>query len=225
MDTLPRPHAIDTRIFIMVDTPGTDGREYARGEQAFVKILPYTSTATLTPDRAAEDVVTLVGRQGLPWVPGNLLVNGTPFAAATAAVDQIALSWAHRNRKVIQTSLIGHIDGSVGGLEPDASYRIRVYNGVQAATPVRVVSGITETQWTYDAAMAAADAIGPTPCSNSKPSAATWCHSSGIASCVVQFHTAADRREGGRCLERRQFPVRQQRIHADAVLYRDAGQR
>lgn len=34
---------------------------------------------------------------------------------------------------------------------------------MQAATPVRVVSGITETQWTYDAAMAAADAIGPTP--------------------------------------------------------------
>ena len=161
-DTTPRSHAAGTPIFFMTDDPGTDAREYVMGESVDVKILPYTSAAQLPVAQAATNVVPIVARQGRPWPPGNVRVNGTRLTGAgggsAAAGDTIVLTWAHRDRKIIQDQLLPHGSGSVGP-EPGTTYRIRVYRTAGATSPIRTVTGITAATWTYTNAMASADGV------------------------------------------------------------------
>lgn len=160
VDTIPASHAAGTQIFFLTDNPGTDGREYARGETVSVKALTYTSSSQLAADLAPTDTLDLVARQGRPWPPANLRVNGSLVGQPTGSLgSNLVFTWAHRNRRLIQDQMIPHTSPGVG-IEPGTTYTFRVYTSGTATVPVRTVSGITETTWTYTNAMAAADGIG-----------------------------------------------------------------
>lgn len=158
VDTLPQAHAVGVAALIVTNEVGGDGREYASGETVSVKVLPYTSTNRLDPALAPNDPVSIEGRQGRPYPPGDLLVNGAPFADATAAEGTIALTWTHRDRIIQQDQLIEHGAASIGP-EPGTTYTVRVYNG-DTATPVRTAAGIVGTAFDYTSAMASEDAVG-----------------------------------------------------------------
>lgn len=163
-DTLPETHDVGTSLFFMIDEPGTDGREYARFETAEVKILPYTSSSQLEQARAPVVPVDIAGRQGRPLPPGNMRVNGRPLigfadnGSVTTSGD-IVLTWAHRDRRLIQDRLIDTNAVSIGP-EAGTTYSVRVYASAAATQPVRAVTGIVGTTWTYTTAMISADSTG-----------------------------------------------------------------
>lgn len=158
VDTIPQAHPIGSTIYFVTDDEiGGDGREYVAGEVVNVKVLPYSSSIKLDPALATSDVVNITGRQGRPYPPANLRVNGTPYTAATAVTGAINLLWSHRNRILQQDRLVAHNQGTLA-LESGASYRVRVYKG-DTQTPVRTVSDITGGAFTYTAAMATEDQI------------------------------------------------------------------
>lgn len=160
VDTIPQTHPAGTNVFLVGDEMGGDGREFASGENVSVKILPFTSTNKLPTDLAPTDVVNIAGRQGRPYPPGNLLVDGLPFADPGALGTNVVLTWAHRDRIIQQDQLIEHEAASIGP-EPGTTYTVRVYVE-DTAIPVGAVTGISGTTFTYTSTMAAADGAGDT---------------------------------------------------------------
>lgn len=154
VDTIPKAHAAGEKIFIASTNAGGDGVEYAAGESVAVQILTFTSTAELAASLAPINNVNIVGRQGRPFAPGNVQVNGNPFTAPHSG-SSIAITWAHRNRITQQDKLIPHGNASVTP-EAGTTYTIRVYDG-NTSTPVRTVTGIAGTSFTYTPAMATED--------------------------------------------------------------------
>ena len=162
VDTIPASHAAGTPIFFLTDEPGSDDREYVNGETVSVKALTYTSSSQLEADLAPTDTLTLAARQGRPWPPANLRVNGSLVGQPTNSLgSNLVFTWAHRDRKIIQDQMIPHGSPSVGP-EPGTTYTFRVYTSGTATVPVRTVSGIAAATWTYTNAMAAADGVGDT---------------------------------------------------------------
>lgn len=158
-DTLPGVHAIGTPIFFFDGDLGSDEREYVLGEAVDVKLLTNTSTQQLSIAAAATDTVTIVGRQGKPWAPGNMRVNGVPYGSAGTVTGTINLTWAHRDRKITQDILLEHGAASVGP-EPGVTYTVRVYNGEAATVPVRTALNVTGTTWSYTNAQRLQDGVG-----------------------------------------------------------------
>lgn len=158
VDTIPSAHAAETQVFFLTDEPGSDDREYVNGETVSAKALTYTSSSQLSLDLAPTDSLTLVARQGRPWPMANLRVDGELVAEPGVLGSDLVFTWAHRDRKIIQDQMISHTSPSVGP-EPGTTYTFRVYASEVAATPVRTVSGITGTTWTYTNAMADADGV------------------------------------------------------------------
>lgn len=159
VDTIPSEKAEGTLVFFITDRPGKDAREYVSGENVEVKILPYTSSGQLSQAIAPADTISVVGRQGRPWPPANLRVNGDLVLSASGSLgDDLVFTWAHRDRKTIQDQMLSHTAASVG-LEAGTTYTFRVYDSEAATVPVRTVDGISGTTWTYTAAMAIADGV------------------------------------------------------------------
>ena len=153
-DTIPKFHGAGERMFIVDNEFGGDEIEYVAGDTVDVKILPFTSTSELDPNLAPTNTVNIIARQGCPYPPGNVLVNGNPFTASHSG-SSINITWAHRNRVTQQDRLIPHESASVTP-EAGTTYRIRVYAG-QSGAIVRTEQGIAGTSFTYTAAMANAD--------------------------------------------------------------------
>lgn len=154
-DTVPAPHAAGSRVwFYGTPQSGTDGVEYVSGEVVDVKVLTRTTSDTLALDAAPTDSITLDQRVYRPYPPGDVRVNGTPYAAPRPSVaGDITVTWTHRDRITEQDQLVEHAAASIGP-EAGTTYRVRVYSG---ATLLRTETGIAGTSWTYDAAMSAAD--------------------------------------------------------------------
>lgn len=159
VDTLPAAHASGALIYFFSGDIGTDAREYAIGETVDIKMLTVTSSQELSVDLAPTDSVVVAARQGKPWAPGNLKVNGTPYATTLTATGDIVLSWAHRDRTVIQDQLLEHGGGSVGP-ETGVTYTVRAYAGGVTTTPTRTTTGIAAAGWTYANATIVADGLG-----------------------------------------------------------------
>lgn len=157
VDTIPQTHPNRSIAYIFnADALGTDDREYVNGETVRVKVLTRTSTAELDMPTAPVNSVVINSRQSRPWAPGRLLVNGTPYAQLTAAITgDVTLTWAHRNRLVIQDKLISQDEPGVGAQE-GVTYRVRVYRG---NTLVREVEDIVGNTFVYDGTMMAEDGI------------------------------------------------------------------
>lgn len=159
VDTLPVAHATGIIIYFAGDKFASDDREYASGESVDVKLTTVTSTQELSASLAPVDTVIITGRQGRPWPPGNLKVNGTPFGSLATVGGDLVFTWAHRDRTLIQDQLVEHQGSSVGP-EDGTSYTIRVFKTLADTTPVRTVNGLTGTTWTYTTTMRSSDAVG-----------------------------------------------------------------
>jgi hypothetical protein len=153
VDTVPLPHNAGTRVWFADPATGSDAREYASGETVRLKALTRSSGAKLPLEDAFEDEVDIVGRQGRPYPPGNLRVNGERFAEGATVTGEIEITWTHRDRVLQADVLVPHEDASVGP-ETGTTYTIRLYDG---PTLIRTASSISGTSWTYTATMAFED--------------------------------------------------------------------
>jgi hypothetical protein len=153
-DTVPQAHAAGTRAWIYEGFAGTDGRDYATAEDVNVRILTITPSERLAVGDVAGTTIEIGGRQGRPYPPGDVQVNGTPFGSLTAAqTGDIVFTWTHRDRVIQDDRLIEHEAASIGP-EAGTTYTVRIYDGV---TLLRTTSGISGATWTYDGTMITAD--------------------------------------------------------------------
>jgi len=85
-------------------------------------------------------MLNLAGRQGLPFPPGNVRINGVAYPAAI--VGPVALAWSHRDRTQQTAYLVAQTDGDIGP-EPGVTYRVRYYG--ETGTLLRTRTGVTAT--------------------------------------------------------------------------------
>lgn len=155
-DTIPQLHAADTRVWTIDDDLTNDGRAYAEGETVYAKVLTRISSDSLSLDDAPEESIELIGRQGRPYPPADVQVDGESIYTVSGEHGEPVLTWASRNRITQADQLVGHFDASVAA-EANTTYTVRVYSLEDDVTPIREVTGITDLTWTYDAAMQVTD--------------------------------------------------------------------
>lgn len=154
VDTIPVPHTLGGRIWFPDFDASADGREYAATEEVRVKLLTQTNSGALPLAGAVENTVTIVARQGKPYVPGNFQIDGTPFADVTKALGDVVFTWNDRDRVLQADQLVSHTDAAIGP-EAGVTYTTRIYS--YPSTLIRTTTTIAAETWTYDTTMASAD--------------------------------------------------------------------
>lgn len=155
-DTIPQPHSADDILWTVDDDLINDGRVYAEGETVYSKVLTRISSDVLALEDAPEESLVMVGRQGRPYPPGDVQVDGESIYTVSGEHGEPVLTWASRNRITQADQLVGHFDASVAA-EANTTYTVRIYSLDDDVTPIREETGITDLTWTYDATMQAAD--------------------------------------------------------------------
>lgn len=153
-DTLPQTHIAGARAWIYEGFVGTDGRDYATGEDVAVRILTITPSARLEIANAPEDTITIAGRQARPYPPGDLRVNGDRFGELDGPyTGEVTISGADRDRILQDDRLIEHEAADVGP-EAGTTYTVRIYDDV---TLLRTASGLSSLPWVYTNTMQLSD--------------------------------------------------------------------
>lgn len=146
LDTVPVPHANNTRVYFWDFYAGTDPTEYVSGETVDLKVVPVSGVGALPLEDATPMTLTLAQRAFRPYAPGNLTVNGDSYLN-TAYSSVLTIAWAHRDRRE-QTSgiLIDHTYGDIGP-EVGTLYRLRGYLDDVLVHTEEDIAG-TSTTWT-----------------------------------------------------------------------------
>ncbi|MBT2748332.1 phage tail protein [Lysobacter sp. ISL-50] len=138
-DTVPMPHAVGARIWFFDDYAAADSTDYSVGETVQAKLLTRTSSALLDPALAPVDTIKLAQRQARPYPPGDLKLNGQRYPASIDG--DLAVAWAHRDRRLQADQLVDHGQGSIGP-EAGTAYVLRLLDDIAgsvlespAATP------------------------------------------------------------------------------------------
>ena len=153
LDTVPVAHPAGTRLLIVNEFAAPEGITRAPSETVHVYIAPATGIAEGAPGAVQNGpAITLVGRQGRPYPPGNLTINGSAYPVDITG--DLVLAWAHRDR-VQQTGYIVHQDEANIGPEAGTTYSV-VIRGETGAI-IRTYSGIAGTSQTYPTATESTD--------------------------------------------------------------------
>lgn len=152
-DTIPAAHAVGADIWANDDDMGSDNRDYAIGETVNAKYLTNTSSDILDEADAPAMSVVIYGRQGAPYPPSNVMVDGVSIYADRSQQPAI-ITWGTRNRILQHDQLIGHLEPDV---QPEVGQTTKIVVSKTDGTVLRTVEDITDTTWTYDADMQGED--------------------------------------------------------------------
>lgn len=158
-DTIPSAHADNAVIWFFDDFIASDRREYAGNETIGVKPLPRTTSGGPVPIEASPpNEIAFNFRFNRPYAPGKMEVNGSPwFTVVTMdedTIEELVLTWRHRNRVTQADLLVDHLAASVTP-EVGTSYTIRVYDDADILRAT--YSGITAETWSYSKNQATID--------------------------------------------------------------------
>lgn len=142
-DTVPASHPPGSVLYVFGAAVGTDEREYAAGETVTAKVISVAAGASLPEGSAPLLATTMDGRQGRPYPPARMRINGE--AAPLSMVAPLTVTWAHRSRVLQADQLIDTEMASVGP-EPGTSYNAYAYDAVTGALLTQQL-GITGTTW------------------------------------------------------------------------------
>ncbi|MDP8079508.1 phage tail protein [Phocoenobacter skyensis] len=109
-DTIPQPHAENSRAWCYLLSTSGDTTKYTINEQLKVKLLTRTAQETLGEDEADTFTITTQQRQARPYPPANVKVDDMLGADITGT--EFKLSWAYRDRDLQQEKLIAHTEES-----------------------------------------------------------------------------------------------------------------
>lgn len=164
-DTIPQPHAIGTEVWFFDDFLARDNAEYAPTETISVKPLPRTAARGPVPlVSSPPEEITFNWRFARPYPPGLLKVNTADwfdgFTLVSGGVEELAFTWAHRNRVTQMDTLV---DYTASSITPEASttYRAKVYDATD--TLIATHDALTGTSWSYTLAQMNTDFGSPTP--------------------------------------------------------------
>lgn len=142
VDTVPAAHSAGARVWFFEDYVGEDPTEYSSGVSVQVRLRTVTSSGTLAPELAGTDTLALIGRQALPYPPGNLRLNGASYP--TEVTGEVTVSVSHRDRLLQADQLIDTLQGDIGP-EAGTEYRFRFYSGTTLRRTVQQAG----TSYTY----------------------------------------------------------------------------
>lgn len=152
VDTLPLPHAANTAVFFPDSFTYWDRIEYSAGDTVDVKLCSRTFSALLDVGLADSDSVSIIGRQGLPYPPGNLKVNDTlVYGVSAPDSGDLVFTWSRRNRLTQLDTLVSHTDSDIVP-ESGQTVTIRIYDN-DTNTLLHAETGITGVTWTYDSTL------------------------------------------------------------------------
>lgn len=151
-DTIPAEHAAAATMWTLDDDVAAETRTFASGETVEAYVLTKTYSDVLDPADTDLLTIDLVGRQGRPYPPGNVLCDGEPIFALSLPLverDQPLIEWSHRDRILQEDQIVGHVEASVGP-EDGVTYTIRVYDADDPmGPPIRTEALIAGTSWQY----------------------------------------------------------------------------
>lgn len=155
VDTRPMSHPAGATIWFPDDDLASDRVSYVPGEVVTAAAATRTNSAVLEDELLDPRSVTILGRQGAPYPPADIKVNGNSIYGLSGEFEEPVITWATRNRVMQEDELIGWFEGSV---PPEAGTTweviIKALDGTEIST-YNVPEGTTE--FTYDAAAQAAD--------------------------------------------------------------------
>lgn len=155
VDTWPLAHAAGSRVWLIDDDAGTDGRDYAEGETVEAFILTRTFSDALSIDDATELEAVMQGRVFRPYPPAAVTVDGDSILTLSGEHPEPVIVWVERNRLTQADVLYGFLEATVAA-EPGTTYRIRVYDVATGGTALGTHDSIS-SPWTYDTATQVAD--------------------------------------------------------------------
>lgn len=154
-DTVPASHVLGTRGWTVDDDLASDDRSYSSGETAYAKVLTLTASDKLALDDATELSIIVSGRQGRPYPPANVRVDGTSIYQVRGEAPEPVITWDSRNRLTQGDHLVGYFEASIAP-ESGTTYTLRVINPEDDSL-IRETTGLLDLTWTYDAAMQETD--------------------------------------------------------------------
>lgn len=159
LDTVPRAHGAFTLLILDLDTSALEGIERAPGETVEVYGAARGMTAALPPAPAFNTPYSTFGRQGRPYPPGNLRINGARYPVAVAG--DLVIVWSHRDRVQQTAYLVRQDEGDIGP-EAGTTYTLRAF-AEPAGILLREWTGIAGVSQFYTTTQADADNGGTRP--------------------------------------------------------------
>lgn len=114
-DTVPDRHAAGARIWFYDGFDAADETAYTYGVTLQARLLTNTSIGRLDPVLASTDSLTLTGRQGRPYPPGQFKIGGSSYPDST--LGSAVIAWTHRDRSGQSDQLV---DTTVANIGPEA---------------------------------------------------------------------------------------------------------
>lgn len=155
-DTIPHPADAGSWLYLIGDDIASSRTTYSAGEEVKVAAATKSTSATL----AEEDyltplpVVQFIGRQGRPYPPGKLTLDGVSVFEATGEHVEPVFAWASRNRLTQADQMV---DQNADSVAPEAGTTYKVEIKDKDGTLLREEDVGTDLTFTYTAAMQGED--------------------------------------------------------------------
>lgn len=158
LHTLPKAHAVGTRIWFFQDFFGHSEVEFASQITMYAKFLTETGKGVLPKASDTWRALTLNQSWGAPHPPGRVTINGVLRLTSVAGVNtNAAIGWYHRDRSNTAAVNIGNDQATNIGPETGATITIQVYSLKAGGSLVKTYSGLSGTTFTYTANQAFID--------------------------------------------------------------------
>jgi hypothetical protein len=150
LDTVRVAHADNARVYFLDDYIGTDGVEYADGETVSYKIVTLAGNGELSIDLATVRTATLNQRAYRAYPPAKLELNSISYPTSITGVEDLVVTWAHRNR--IQQTAGTIIDDLEYSITPESGTTYTIELRTSGGTLISSQTGITGTTHTFTVA-------------------------------------------------------------------------
>lgn len=105
-DTLPCVHDVNSVVWVINSAIESDHVEYLQGETAQVRLLTQTKDDTLSENLAPIEEHTIIARQGRPYLPARIAINGVLYPDSVITARAFILTFSYRDRILQANRLI-----------------------------------------------------------------------------------------------------------------------
>lgn len=144
LDTVPTKHIAGARLLFAEYGKARDSAEYAQGGTLYGKMLMRTGMGLMSISGATEMSKVFTGRQGRPYAPGKLRINGLAYPSTISGYDGLTVDWTHRDRT--QQNVRPFIGTEAGNVGPEAgvTYTLRILKDSDSSV-IKSYTGLTGT--------------------------------------------------------------------------------
>lgn len=127
-DTIPASHSAGDAVKVIGDDMFIGDEVYAEGQLEEFKLLTTTPQGTLAEADAPSDNITFTGRQGRPFPPGNVMLEGENWPTnIDDQIGHIVVEFATRNRLQQTSGYLSWFSPDVTN-EPNVQYAVEIKN-------------------------------------------------------------------------------------------------